>query len=192
VLIVFNCVGAVCCCIGFYCLVVCCSCFVHMFVVLFCAHLFSFVVWLLGGFSFLCRSLLYCVAHTSVSPCFISSIMCIVVCLFPFVVNHVRILLFIILCWLLCVVLVVAIGLFLFIITTVDILFPFVCCVHVLAVVFVLLPWWCAHFLVFIFVLVWQVCCGISLGAFVFILVARVGFRGFGFCGDFRGSVFLR
>lgn len=61
------------------------------------------------------------------------------------------------------------IELFLFIITTVDILFPFVCCVHVLSVVFILLPWWCAHFLVLIFVLVWWVCCGISLGAFVFI-----------------------
>ena len=73
-------------------------------------------------------SSILCSAHFYF-PCFISSIMCIVVCLFPFVVNHVRILLFIILCWLLCVVLVVVIGLFLFIITTVDILFPFVCCV---------------------------------------------------------------
>lgn len=90
------------------------------------------------------------------------------------------------------VVLVVVIGLFLFIIMIVDILFPFVCCVHVLAVVFVLLPWWCAHFLVVVFVRIGLVCCGISLDAFVFILVARVGFRGFGFCGDFRGSVFLR
>lgn len=83
VLIVFNCVGVVYYCICFYCLVVCCSCFVHMFVVLFCAHLFSFVVWLLSCTSFLCRSLLCCVAHTFISPCFISSIMCIVVCLFP-------------------------------------------------------------------------------------------------------------
>ena len=98
VLIVFSCVGVVYCLYWFHCLVVCCSCFVHMFVALFCAHLFSFVVWLLGCTSFLCRSLLCCVAHTSISPCFISSIMCIVVCLFPFVVNHVRILPSVILC----------------------------------------------------------------------------------------------
>lgn len=51
-----------------------------------------------GCTSFLCRSLTYCVAHTFASLCFISSIMCIVVCLFPFVVNRVRILPSVVLC----------------------------------------------------------------------------------------------
>lgn len=154
------------------------SCFVHMVVGLYFFPLSLSSILCSAHFCFPMFHFFY-----HVYCCFLVSIVLSIMCAYFFSSYCVV--------WL-CMLLVVVIGLFLFIITIVDILFSFVCCVHVLSVVFSLLPWWCAHFLVFIFVLVWWVCCGISLGAFVFILVTWVGFRGFGFCGDFRGSVLLR